>query len=51
MLRENNILVKDSSNNPFKENYGTLLIKFLNVNFSSFETAYNIFFYFMSPQY
>ncbi len=33
-------------NNPFEENYGTLLIKFLNSNFSSFETAYNTFFCF-----
>ena len=32
--------------NPFEEKYGTLLIKFLNSNFSSFETAYNTFFCF-----
>lgn len=32
--------------NPFEERYGTLLIKFLNANFSSFETAYNTFFCF-----
>ena len=31
---------------PFEENYGTFLIKFLNSNFSSFETAYNTFFCF-----
>lgn len=33
-------------NNPFEESYGTLLVKFLNANFSSFETAYNTFFCF-----
>lgn len=33
-------------NAPLEENYGTLLIKFLNANFSSFETAYNTFFCF-----
>lgn len=32
--------------NPFEERYGTLLIKFLNANFSSFETAYSTFFCF-----
>lgn len=31
-------------NSPFEEKYGTFLIKFLNANFSSFETAYNTFF-------
>lgn len=33
-------------NAPFEENYGTLLIRFLNSNFSSFETAYDTFFCF-----
>lgn len=33
-------------NSPFEEKYGTLLVKFLNANFSSFETAYNTFFCF-----
>lgn len=33
-------------NSPFEEKYGTFLIKFLNANFSSFETAYNTFFCF-----
>lgn len=33
-------------NAPFEESYGTLLIKFLNANFSSFETAYDTFFCF-----
>lgn len=33
-------------NSPFEESYGTLLIKFLNANFSSFETAYDTFFCF-----
>lgn len=33
-------------NSSFEEKYGTLLIKFLNANFSSFETAYNTFFCF-----
>lgn len=32
--------------NPFEEKYGTLLIKFLNSNFSSFESAYETFFCF-----
>ena len=32
--------------NPFEEKYGTLLVKFLNSNFSSFETAYDTFFCF-----
>lgn len=31
---------------PFEESYGTLLIRFLNSNFSSFETAYDTFFCF-----
>lgn len=31
---------------PFEENYGTLLIRFINANFSSFETAYLTFFCF-----
>lgn len=30
--------------NPFEESSGTLLVKFLNANFSSFETGYNTFF-------
>lgn len=33
-------------NAPLEENYGTLLIKFLNSDFSSFETAYSTFFCF-----
>lgn len=33
-------------NAPFEESYGTLLIKFLNANFSSFVTAYDTFFCF-----
>ena len=33
-------------NAPFEESYGSLLIKFLNANFSSFETAYDTFFCF-----
>jgi len=33
-------------NSPFEEKYGTLLVKFLNSNFSSFETAYDTFFCF-----
>ena len=33
-------------NSPFEEKYGTFLIKFLNANFSSFETTYNTFFCF-----
>lgn len=31
---------------PFEENYGTFLIRFINANFSSFETAYFSFFCF-----
>lgn len=31
---------------PFEENYGTFLIRFINANFSSFETAYLTFFCF-----
>lgn len=33
-------------NAPFEETYGTLLIRFLNSNFSSFKTAYDTFFCF-----
>lgn len=33
-------------NAPFEETYGTFLIRFINSNFSSFETAYNTFFCF-----
>ncbi len=33
-------------NAPFEESYGTLLIRFLNSNFSSFKTAYDTFFCF-----
>lgn len=33
-------------NEPFEEKYGTLLIRFINANFSSFETAYDTFFCF-----
>lgn len=33
-------------NAPFEESYGSLLIKFLNANFLSFETAYDTFFCF-----
>lgn len=33
-------------NAPLEESYGTLLVNFLNANFSSFETAYNTFFCF-----
>lgn len=33
-------------NAPFEENYGTLLIRFINANFYSFETAYDTFFCF-----
>lgn len=33
-------------NAPFEESYGTLLIRFLNSNFSTFKTAYDTFFCF-----
>lgn len=33
-------------NAPLEKNYGTFLIRFINSNFSSFETAYNTFFCF-----